>query len=244
MKMSALAVVLGLVVGAQSAQAELRFNAKIFEEGSDKKNLLFTYKSELEKKGDTSVITNTYSEPGGAVVAIETTEYGKDGAIKSYKMSQKQLGAEGAVTVADGKAKFTYSRDGKDKSDEEGVGGDFIAGPRIPDDIKANWDKLMKGEKISRRLAVLDRQETVGFEFAKFKDSEINGQKAVIIRMKPSSFVISQLVDPLMFYFSADGQKLLELRGRTQVKRKDGSKYKDLDGETVFDYASSGGNSK
>jgi hypothetical protein len=56
------------------------------------------------------------------------------------------------------------------------------------------------------------------------------------VKMKPSSVFISALVDPLHFYLTPDGHRLIELDGRTQIKRQDGSKWKDLDGITRYEY--------
>ncbi len=103
---------------------------------------------------------------------------------------------------------------------------------------------------MKRRLAVVDRLETVGFEFFKEKDTELDGKKAVVVKMKPSSFIIAAIVKPLHFYFTTDGATLLQIDGRTTVKKNVNGAYKDLDAITVYTKGvstavpTSGGNSK
>lgn len=54
--------------------------------------------------------------------------------------------------------------------------------------------------------------------------------------MKPSSVIISALVNPLRFGFDTEGHHLLELEGRTNVKVMVDGKWKDFDGYTVYSY--------
>jgi hypothetical protein len=63
------------------------------------------------------------------------------------------------------------------------------------------------------------------------------GKAAVIIKMSASSFIIAALVDPLFFTMEKDGEhRVLQYDGRTTPKLKDGTKWKDLDAVTVFDW--------
>jgi hypothetical protein len=243
---------LGFVLLSASARAasDPSFLAKVYDEDSDKQRLLFTYQHESESKGDSRVITNTYKDKDGNLAALETVEFVKDGdheRVKTYKMSQKQLGTEGLVEVKEGKAHFSYTKGDSTKTAEESVGGDFVVGPSIIAYLQKNWDKIAKGEHVKARLAVPDRRETVGFEYFKDKEKMLGEQKAFVIKMKPSSFFIAALVKPLYFFMTPDGQTLLELHGRTQVKQKIDGIYSDLDAVTVYDYSSQAaatGNSK
>lgn len=226
-------------LGAPAAFA-LSDTGKAFELEGAQGTPLFFYKKDVDVKGETEIFTSTYADAAGKALVIETSEFAKNGErliVKSYKISQKQLGAEGAVEVKDGKAHFTYMRDGKTKTSDEKVGDDFIVGPSIVNYIQSNWSTITAGKKIKGRLAVADRLETVGFEYFKDGEEDVKGEKAVVVKMKPSSFIIAALVNPLYFYISNDGKRLLQMKGRTQVKRQDGSKWKDLDALTVYDTA-------
>ena len=168
-------------------------------------------------------------------------------------MENFQINTSGRVEVGGGKAKFTFKKDGKEKSDTEDAGSDFITTSAIPLDLEANWSKIMKGEKLKRRLAVVGRMETVGFEFSKEKEVDLEGKKSIVVKMKPSSFIIAAIVKPLHFYMSTDGATLYQIDGRTTVKKNVNGSFKDLDAVTVYTkgvttavgtQAPSGGNSK
>lgn len=199
---------------------------------------LFNYDKKVTENGNQVAITSTYTDSAGKPLVIETSEFTKEGErwrVKSYRISQKQLGAEGVVEVSNGKTNFTYTKDGKTKTSDEKASDELIIGPGIANYIQSNWAKITGGKTVKGRLAVADRLETVGFDYFKEGEEEIRGEKAVVVKMKPSSFIIAAIVNPLRFYFTSDGKRLIQIRGRTQVKRQDGSKYKDLDANLVLD---------
>lgn len=230
-------IAIGLVVAtASQAAMSPHFTAKIYDL-NDRSKLMFDYKSEFEVTGDTKVYVNTVYDLKGELLVTEKTVLKDDGkTLVSFEQDQKQLKTVGKVEVHDGKAYFTFTRDGKTKTDDESAGNDFIVTATLVAFVQANWDAVMKGDTIKARLAVLDRLETVGFQFRKDSERQINGTPAVVLKMKPSSFVISALLNPLYISFSADGKHLLELEGRANVKVSVDGKLKDFDGYTVYSY--------
>jgi hypothetical protein len=171
--------------------------------------------------GQTSVIET---------IEILTTPDGRE-TLSGYQQEQKQLQAFGRIELTDTAVRFEYTRDGKTKKGEEKRTGEFVVTATLPLKIAERWDDLMKGETVPIRLGVVDRQETVGFDLSKVGDS---AQGQAIIRMRPSSFIIRQLVNPLHLQFSKDQRKLVRLDGRSLVKRRDGSKWADFDVTTLY----------
>ncbi|RYZ69980.1 MAG: hypothetical protein EOP05_14005 [Proteobacteria bacterium] len=230
---------IGLVASAADA-SEVRYTAKVYDT-ENRTELLYNYKSEGEMVGNQYHVTNTFTAPDGKVAMIEHIHFNTDKTASYYDIEQKQLDAFGKVEVINGEAKFSYKKDGKEKSDSEKIGADFITTSAIPLDLEANWAKIMKGEKLKRRLAVVDRMETVGFEFSKEKEVDLNGKKSVVVKMKPSSFIIAAIVKPLHFYMSMDGTSLYQIDGRTTVKKNVNGSYKDLDAITIYTKGVTGG---
>lgn len=236
-------VVTGLlltIASAASSAGTLNFTSKIYDL-KDRNKVLFTAVNEYEIKGDLKTYTSTFKDADGKVAAIETTTFAlKNGSetLVSYIQDQKQLEALGKVEIVGDEAKFSYTRDGKTKTATEKVSGDFVVGPSLVSFLKSNWEKIAKGETVKARFVVVDRLETVGFQYFKEKEKDVQGKPGVVVKMKPSSFLIAAIVDPLHFAFDKDGQQLLELEGRTVVKIQKESKFKDFDGFTVYTHAS------
>lgn len=228
---------LGAVVGSV-AMAAPELTGKVFATSSDREAPLFTYTRDSENKDERVIVTTSMSDSSGRVAATERAEWKAGGdrlQLLSYELDQKQLGEKGQVEVKGDRVHFTFERGGKTRTDDEKVKGHVLVAPMIVAFLKKNWTRIQSGEPIEARLAVVDRLETVGFEYFKEKDAEVGGQKAVIVQMKPSSFIIAALVKPLRFYLTADGKRLLEVHGRTLVKKKEGQKWVDLDAVTVYE---------
>lgn len=225
----------GLLVSQAEGAMAPQFTAKIYDL-KDRTKHMFDYKSDFEITGDTKTIVNTIMDLTGEVLVVEKTIVKTDGTLVSFEQDQKQLKTTGKLEVADGKAHFTFTRDGKTKTDDEKAGADFIVTPTLVAYVQKHWDQVMKGETVKMRLGVLDRLETVGFQMKKDSEKELDGQAAVVLKMKPSSVIISALVNPLFFSFSSDGKHLLTLEGRTNVKIPVEGKLKDFDGYTVYTY--------
>ena len=207
--------------------------------GSQPRKLLFTNKHVSKPTEKGYFFENTYSDLQGNVVAIESTDVIRDGdqlRIHIYKIVQKQTNSEGQVEVKDGKAYFQFTKDGKTKKSSESVGDDFVCGPTLLSYLHHRYDTIRNGGKVKARFVVLDRLETVGFEYFEEKTLDYNGKKARMIKMKPSSFLVAAIVDPLHFIVPIDGGRVWEVDGRTQLKYKVGDKLKELDADTVYEY--------
>lgn len=215
------------------------YTAKFYEMDTQPRKLLFVNKHVSSPTEKGFLFTNTYSDPDGNVVAVETTDVIRDGdqlRVHLYKISQKQTGSEGSVEVKDGKANFQFTKDGKTKTASESVGDDFVVGPTLLSYLHHRYDTIRKGGKVKARFVVLDRLETVGFEYFEEKQLDYHGKKARMIKMKPSSFLVAAVVDPLHFIVPLDGTRVWEVDGRTQLKYKVGDSLKDLDADTVYEY--------
>lgn len=228
--------ILVALMGFYSHAAELRYTAKVYDlADKDHKTVIYNYRSESENVGDTVVVNNRFTYPDGKPATHEEITFQKDGRVSLYKQEQAQLNATGTIEIGGGKAKFTWTKDGNTKTSTEDAGSDFIVGSQIPLEIESHWADLMKGDTLKRRLAVLERRESVGFNYSKEGEGESQGKKAVIIKMKASSFIIAAVVAPLHFYMSTDGKELLEIKGRTTVKKdKGGGNFGDLDADVVY----------
>lgn len=216
------------------ANADIRYTAKAYSLDGHREKLLYNYKSESEPQGENIIVNNRFTYPDGKLASHEEITFTKDGHVTLYKQEQAQLKATGTIEIAAGKAKFTWKRDGKEETATEDANSDFIIGSQIPLEIAAHWEDLKKGDTMKRRLAVLERLETVGFSFSKEGEGDVGGKKAVIIKMKPSSFLIAAVVKPLQFYMSEDGTALYEIKGRTTVKKDENGKMSDLDADVVY----------
>jgi hypothetical protein len=230
----ALALV-GLISIPSVVRAEA-YHATVYQVGSAQQKVLFQLLREESVQGTTLQIHSRFTDPASQAVEVSEETTLEGGKLLRYVQEQRQLGARGELELRDGKAWFSWTQAGKTEKDSEDAAENLIVGPTTVSYLQKNWETLMKGDTVPARWAALDRKETVGFKFFRIAELKWNGQDAVQIKMKPSSFVIAALVDPLIFTFDKDGKHLLELVGRTLPKQKVDGKWKDLDADIVYRY--------
>ncbi len=219
----------------------------IYETGSGTNKLLFTSKRTATRSNSTVFVTCDYFYPNGAVAAREQIVFER-GKLVSFLLDEKQTGAHGSATIAaatkdTGKQKILFdwvTTDGgktKTKTDSETIQSEPLVGDMIPYFIATHWNELARGKEMGFRFIVSDRLETVGFKLVKESEVTWRGKAALRLRMEPSSVVIRQLVDPLFFIVEKDAaHRIFEYVGRTTPRTRDGSKWKDLDARTVYDW--------
>ena len=213
----------------------------IYEMSSGTNKVLFTFKRTSERSNQMVHIIRDFSYPNGSLAARETLVMNQ-GFLVSFHLDERQTGAHGHSTVLDGsrpKLMFDWTDAGsaKKKTDSEVLQANTLVGDMIPYFIVAHWNELAQGKTVNFRFIASSRLETVGFKLVKEADVPWRGKSAVRLRMEPSSVVIRQIVDPIFFVVEKDGaHRVLEYTGRTTPKLRDGSKWKDLDARTVYDW--------
>ena len=220
---------------------------KVYEISSGTNKVLFTFKRTAARSNTTVHVTRDFHYPNGSLAARETIVYER-GKLSSFQLDEKQTGARGnAIAVPESrnpaKQKLLFDwitgdgKDAKKKTDSETLQADTLVADMIAPFINAHWNKLMRGEPATFRFIASSRLETVGFKLVKEAEVTWRGQPALRLRMEPSSFVIAQIVDPLFFIVEKGGEhRVLEYAGRTTPRLRDGSKWKDLDARTIYDW--------
>jgi hypothetical protein len=103
--------------------------------------------------------------------------------------------------------------------------------------ISSNYDRLQNGAKLNCRYLVISRRETVGLTLVKDGETSWHGHEAIVLRMQPTSPLISILVDPLYFVVQkASPHRVLQYVGLTTPKTGENGHWKDLEATTVFDW--------
>lgn len=234
---SCLFVLASVLIMAQTGSAN--YSATLFEQNSNREKKLYTF-DVVNTNPAAGEVQTTYKDLQGNVVVQETSVL-KGSELVRTEIDHRQLGQKGIVEVKDGKAYFTkVDKDGKSTTKEEKLGKTFVVSANFQKFVRDNWEAISGGKTVEFRYGVWDRQETVGFEVFKIGEEMIGEQKALALKMKPSSFLIAALVKPIIFKFAADGSKLLEMNGRVAPKRQEGNSWKDLDCEVTYQYPPEG----
>ena len=226
-------------LNAAAPDEPLLLTGTIYETSSGTNKILFTFRRTAVRSHNMVQVVRDFLYPNGSLAARESIVFER-GELLSFQLEEKQTGARGGSSVTkDAKRKllFDWTADGKSKTDSEAFVADTLVGDMIPQFIIAHWKELARGDAVSFRFIASSRLETVGFKLVKESDVDWRGKPAVRLRMEPSSVIIRQLVDPLFFIVEKDGaHRVLEYVGRITPKQRDGTKWKDLDARTIYDW--------
>jgi hypothetical protein len=227
-------VLLIAVVLSISQVYAIPFRGEVFEQGTKKQTLLYRLVRTESMKDGEKYATGRYTDPSGKEVVFEEVFFKKE-KLSRYVLHHWQTHEEGFMDVRGDQLLFSYTRNGKTRTNQETRPENLIIGPTTVDYLHANW-KNVTGDELKVRFAVLDRLETIGFKFFKTKSQELEHKLVVYVTMEPSSFFVSLLVKPIHMIFDTDGTRLLEMSGRTVPKRKAGNDWHDLDADIVYHY--------
>lgn len=207
---------------------------QVFKKDSGRKEVLFNYKNEIKEANGYLQAMAQFTDLSGQAVVTESSE--RQGfKIKRYEVDHRQTGRKGAIIVEGDQVVFQYEENGKKKSPEkEKLVDNFVVGQTLAPYVASRWQELLAGKTVDIRFGVWDRQETVGFSLFKVGQEKLEGRDVVLLKFKPTSFVIAALVDPVIFKFSTDGKELVGMVGRVSPKQKIGDKWKDLDAEVIY----------
>lgn len=219
----------------------------IFALGPGPAKCLFKSERRGARTGDTVRVTCDYTYPNGALAARDRIVY-EAGRLASFEEEELQTAEKGTAIIrpdpknpGQSKIFFEYvtgqGSAAKTSGASETLANDTLVDDMIPAFIASHWADLDKGLPAKFRYIVLSRKETIGFKLLKESESVLQGQQVVRIKMEPTSFIIAQLVDPLVFVVEKAGKHhILQYIGRTTPLVKDGNKWKDLDATSTFDW--------
>lgn len=212
-------------------------SGSVYQIGAPTK-VLYNFRQERSTSADTESVTTWFTEPTGAVAVIEQIEFEK-GALKTYKIDQKQEGYTNLLQVNGNQANYTRTnqKTGDVNTNQDNWGPDFYTVPQLLTLAQKNWQGLMNGNSYDFRLAILEEMGTYGFTVSKDKETKVDGKETVILKVKPSSFFVSMVLNPFVLTVDKEGKKLLKITGASLPKIAKGpNEFRDLEADTVYIY--------
>jgi hypothetical protein len=192
----------------------------------------FIYERRVDEHGGALVSTHITREPSGAIAIAESATHSADYALSEYTLHGNQLGQAGTIRVDRDQVTFHFVDGTGERAHVERQTGAVVVGPTLVGTIVRHLDALRAGEVVDVRLAVLDRLETIGFEL----EAALAQPGETRVRMKPSSFVIGLIVDPLYFTFESATGRLVRMEGRVPPKVRAGGSWDDFDARVEYRY--------
>mgnify|MGYP000988844408 CR=1 FL=1 len=193
----------------------------------------FVYQRRVDtSRRDAWVSTHVTRDTEGRIAIAESAVHSPDYELASYTLHHDQLGRSGSVSVDGERVVFTLSDAAGIETASEPRQGPVVTGPTLVGFILRHLAEIRAGAVVPVRFAVLDRKETIGFDLAMLeRDGGLTR-----VRMKPTSFLFSLVVDPIDFTFEDSTSKLLRLEGRVPPKSTARGGLDDFDARVEYRY--------
>jgi hypothetical protein len=202
--------------------------------------LLFTFRRTATQTGDVVRALREFRYPNGSIAAQERVLYER-GRLVRFDLDELQIGAHGHAAIDQGRIDFQYvtgtGQGAKTRRKVETVTDNPLIADTLGPFVAAHWDELNRGATVKFRYLVVPRLETIAFKLTCESTTDFHGKKVVQIKMSPASWIISQVLDPLIFTVESDPpHRVLQYWGRTAPKLRTGQSWRDLDALTVFEW--------
>ena len=220
----------------------------IFAVSAHPTECLFKSERRSTRSGSTVHVSCDYTYPNGSPAARDRIVY-EAGQLTSFEEEELQTGEKGSAAIRPDpknpdhwRIYFEYAIGQgsavKKSTSSEALDNDTLIDDMIPAFIVSHWEQLNEGLPVKFRYIVLSRKETVGFKLVKDTETTWQNQPVLHIKMEPTSFIIAQLVDPLLFVVEKGGNHhILQYIGRTTpLIKTNGNKWKELDAISIFDW--------
>lgn len=88
--------------------------------------------------------------------------------------------------------------------------------------VRANWDKVARGESVAFRFLAPTRGEHYGFVLEPTSNNQVSAD--VVVRIRPTSLVLRFLVEPIVLGYNRDGA-LTDYLGLTNIRKNADQNY-------------------
>lgn len=225
---------------AFSASAEPARTIRYYEIGKTDGPVLFVHQVNYKKlENDLLETSSKITRPQGEVVYLETiVSRGSEPQKQTCDVFQTKRHLE--LELKDGQM-FLRTRalnaENPEKPEEEkdSIPKNLITGPLAETYIREHLDELKEGKTVKAKMAILEIRDTVTFAFEKKEIYKKGEDEIMVVKMNPSSFFISFLVDTIYLHMNLRTKKMVHYVGRTTLWKEVNGKLKALDAEMVVE---------
>ncbi len=228
-------------IGADDRKPTRETQALVTPHGTDEIAFRMTRIEKPTAQGGLEVDIRFLDEKG-EVAMIEHAVLGPQAEVLEYTFEQRQVGDRGSakrIQLAPGKdeLRLSYTPKGKPTSvSQDAAPPNLVVGPSLVPYILKHREDLINGKELLVRVIVIDRKDTYGFSLRHRGRADFQGHEVARIEMRPTSFIIRQVLDPVSFFVDLDVRALLAYSGRVGVftRKSETSSWDTIQALTVY----------
>jgi len=212
------------------------YPAEVYEFGSNRQNLLFLHYNEIVDQESVKIIKHFYAFPDSTITVFD------EGVLKNgkFRASRSQLDQiqETAALRCEGD-ELRVEIEGKMGFKEKTVDykQDLIAGPIFSQFVRENWKVLLEGENVHFHLPASNMLRLVRFKIKRHDNSEYKREGVIVLKMKPSCFLLRSFVDASYIVHNLTSRRVEEIHGFTILPtQKENGEWQNTHVNMYFNY--------
>ena len=190
----------------------------------------FYYTEEHEEVTVNGVHTSTgisYKDQSGTVFANKTISFSGGQTAPSFLQKDLRDGSMEGAQVSGNTVTLVYKKntDTPQKSKTLTVPSPLVVDGGFNYFVKKHWAAMLLGKQVTFNFAVPSQLDYFAFRIQKQSETIYNGKKAIIIKMDADSYIIRQLVDPVLLTYDTETMRLMKYEGISNISDSNGKNY-------------------
>lgn len=226
------------------AQTKLEYSASFFQIKDPTKvvvNLKMTeteFKSGGENLLRIDAVSTAPLHPDQPLLTEKGILFGEQ--VRSYEVEQKQTDERVSIEIKKDQAEVSYSEKGESRKTQFKVIQPFIVPANFVAYIMKNWDQLKSDKKTLVQFFVWQLHDSYKFDLIYRGAEKVEGQELEHFTLKPNSFLLSFLANPIEMWFDPNTKRIMRYIGRVSPKltviKGDSTKFENFDALVIYTY--------
>ena len=188
----------------------------------------FVYERRVSSSGGT-LRSSSLARDAARVVLIDVAEHSADYVLEQFTEYQFQVGEVRQVLVRGDAVELRVTDARGVRVARERVELPVVVAPTFYGFVARHWQRLLEGQTVAFRYAVVERLQTLGFELTKVAAPA----GLVRVQMKASNPIVALFVAPIVVTWT-DAGVLVSYEGRVPMKLGAPGAWRDLDAHVEY----------
>ncbi len=197
---------------------------------------LFDIVRRTSRADDELTVTMEFRSAQGELAVVEQARFDDKIRPRSYWRRDYQTGGRGQITFEGPTIEYEWrDGDGRDHRARESSDEPVVVGPMMFAYFAYHWPAIRRGETISFRILVPDRQTSYQFEFERVEEVTIEGRTYAKCKLSLSGF-IGLFVGDMVFYLDPDTGQIVRYTGMVLPKRQTEDGWESVKGYIQYEH--------
>jgi len=230
MLVKALLLVLCVCSTLAYSKSVIEFTGTAYEIDSEKMLYVEQHHINVNEAGEYISSEVTYSGLDGNIIAVKTLNFSQSQTMPQLTFIDKRVDAnikvDPFVNEAENKVSIISERGEKRKLSHVKITsrGASIIDAGFDLFVIQHWQSLLAGKTIDMDFLALTRAQYISFELEAVDMNEGGDDGLLVLSLRPSSFFIRLLMDPIYLTYDINSRRLLRFEGLTNIENVEGGR--------------------